>query len=97
MLVRWTYFYKPGSVIEPWLWPERLSGGLGISRVDLKEAGMTKVLRFPASISASPISSDTSPSKKPRHDVFVSVALFSAIGLLASLVAILFGQPGAWY
>jgi hypothetical protein len=97
MLVRWTYFLTPGSVIEPWLWPERLSRGLDISRVDLKEAGMTKVLRFPASISTSPISSDTSPSKKPRHDVFVSVALFSAIGLLASLVAILFGQPGAWY
>jgi hypothetical protein len=58
---------------------------------------MTKVVRFPASISASPISSDISRGTRPRHDVFVSIALFSAIGLLVSLVAILFGQPGAWY
>jgi hypothetical protein len=27
----------------------------------------------------------------------VSIALFSAIGLLVSLVAILLGAPGVWY
>ena len=36
-------------------------------------------------------------SKKSDHNQFVSIALFSALGLLISLVAILFGVQGVWF
>jgi hypothetical protein len=46
---------------------------------------------------AAPISATTaSPEKSDRREL-VSVALFSGIGLLVSLVAILMGVQGAWY
>jgi hypothetical protein len=38
----------------------------------------------------------TNLPEKPDH-ALVSIALFSALGLLASLVAIIFGVPGEWY
>jgi hypothetical protein len=53
---------------------------------------MPKAVRVSASV---PIS--TASSEKSKSSPFVSIALFSAIGLLVSLVAILMGVPGAWY
>jgi hypothetical protein len=47
---------------------------------------MPKAARIFAPISGS---SDNGP--------LVSIALFSGIGLLASLIAILMGVPGIWY
>jgi hypothetical protein len=66
---------------------------------------MPKVVRFPQSISTPSVSSDKAQAqrqaqrsaRRSEYDAFVSVALFSAIGLLISLVAILLGLPGAWY
>jgi hypothetical protein len=60
------------------------------------ESDMPKVVRFAATIPASyipskPISSDFDFSQ------FVPIALFSGIGLLVSLIAILSGVQGAWY
>ena len=57
------------------------------------------VVRFPESISAPSVSSEKAKadSKRADRDMFVSVALFSGIGLLISLVAILLGISGAWY
>ena len=62
---------------------------------------MQKVVRYPQSISTPSVSSDETQAqrsaKRTENDAFVSVALFSGIGLLISLIAILFGVPGAWY
>jgi len=57
------------------------------------------VVRFPESISAPSVSSEKAKadSRRADRDMFVSVALFSGIGLLISLVAILLGISGAWY
>jgi hypothetical protein len=51
--------------------------------------------RFPQSIPARSVASDE--AKRAELDIFVSVALFSGIGLLISIVAILCGMQGAWF
>jgi len=57
---------------------------------------MTKAVRLASTVPASYI-----PSRPVTSDFdfsqFVPIALFSGIGLLASLVAILSGVQGAWY
>jgi hypothetical protein len=53
---------------------------------------MSKAARFPTSIPASRIS-----SRESDHHQLVSIALFSGIGLLVSLVAVLFGVQGMWF
>ena len=53
---------------------------------------MPKATRVSVSV---PIS--TASSEKSKSSSFVSIALFSAIGLLVSLVAILLGFAGVWY
>jgi len=52
---------------------------------------MPKAARISQSISRSS-SSDNSDSAQ-----FISIALFSGIGLLISLVAVVMGVQGAWY
>jgi hypothetical protein len=46
---------------------------------------------------STPISASTDSAKKSDSNQFVSIALFSGIGLLISLVAILFGVQGVWF
>jgi len=58
---------------------------------------MPNVIRFPSPISASPISSDKSDSRRSDYDAFVQIALFSGIGLLISLLAVVFHLSVAWY
>jgi len=53
---------------------------------------MPKVARVSA-----PISIPTARSSQSDSNQFVSVALFSGIGLLVSLIAVLSGVQGAWY
>jgi hypothetical protein len=53
---------------------------------------MSKAARLAVSRPASTVSSDKSDSHQ-----LISVALFSGIGLLVSLIAVLLGVPGAWY
>jgi hypothetical protein len=53
---------------------------------------MSKVVRFPQSISAS----SASTGKRSDRDQLVSIALFSGIGLLVSLIVVLFGVAGVW-
>jgi hypothetical protein len=52
---------------------------------------MSKVVRFPQSILV-----DKATSKRSDRDQFVSIALFSGIGLLVSLIVVLFGVAGVW-
>lgn len=54
---------------------------------------MPKAARVAASI---PVSAEAA-SEKSDSGQFFAVALFSGIGLLISLVAIIVGVPGAWY
>jgi hypothetical protein len=67
------------------------------------ERAVPNVIRFPPSISKPAISSehsaasDIAAAKRSARDLFVSVALFSAAGLLVSLVLLLLGVPSAWY
>jgi hypothetical protein len=58
---------------------------------------MPNVVRFPQSISAPSAASGEAAGKRSARDLFVSVALFSAVGLLVSLVMVLLGVSGAWY
>jgi len=53
---------------------------------------MSKVVRVSPSIPASNVS-----SKESNHYQLISIALFSGIGLLVSLVAVLFGVQGMWF
>jgi uncharacterized membrane protein len=61
---------------------------------------MPKAIRIstdiPASTAPSLPASTVSPEKSESHQL-VSIALFSGIGLLITLVAILFGVQGAWF
>jgi hypothetical protein len=52
---------------------------------------MSKAARLVVSRPASTASSDSS------SDELISIVLFSGIGLLITLVAILFGVQGAWF
>jgi hypothetical protein len=56
------------------------------------EFEMPKVARISQSI----LVSTASPQKLDDHPL-VPIALFSGIGLLASLIAVLMDVPGAWY
>jgi hypothetical protein len=44
-----------------------------------------------------PISASTGSSDRSDSSSLVSIALFSGVGLLASLIAILMGVQGVWY
>jgi hypothetical protein len=54
-------------------------------------AVMPKAARISTSV---PVSST---SENSDRDQFVSIAIFSGIGLLISLVAVIMGVQGAWY
>jgi tellurite resistance protein TehA-like permease len=60
------------------------------------EADMPKAVRISAPISA-PISGSTTSAAKSESHPLVSLALFSGIGLLVSLIAVLMGVQGVWY
>jgi hypothetical protein len=46
---------------------------------------------------STPVSASAAGSRKSDGSQLVTIALFSGIGLLVSLVAILMGMPIAWY
>jgi len=52
---------------------------------------MSDLVRFDA-----PVRSLTASSRQSDQGDFVPVALFSGIGLLASLMAVLFGMQSVW-
>jgi hypothetical protein len=60
---------------------------------------MLKAVHLSASIPASKVASPASKVTSSESDSqqLVSIALFCGIGLLVSLVAVLFGVQGAWY
>ena len=65
--------------------------GRGIFITDFTwSAAMPKAARIPTSV---PVSSETEQSDTGQ---FVSVALFSGIGLLISLIAVILGINGVW-
>jgi hypothetical protein len=53
---------------------------------------MSKVVRVSTSIPAS-----KSSSRESEHHQLISIALFSGIGLLVSLIAVLLGVQGIWF
>jgi hypothetical protein len=61
------------------------------------ELDMPKAARISARIPASSVPASTASSEKSESHPLISIALFSGIGLLVSLVAILMGVQGAWY
>jgi hypothetical protein len=60
---------------------------------------MPKAERISSSISAPLISTERSAISAKRSDTseLIGVALFSGIGLLVSLVAVILGVQGAWF
>jgi hypothetical protein len=56
------------------------------------EPDMPTAVRVSAAIPASKTASD-----KSDYNQFVSIALFSGIGLFVSLVAVILGVQGVWY
>jgi hypothetical protein len=59
------------------------------------EPDMPKAARISAKIAVTPVSS--AASEKSDSSDLVSIALFSGIGLLVSLVAVLCGVNGIWF
>ncbi|MBV9559265.1 MAG: hypothetical protein JOY90_02210 [Bradyrhizobium sp.] len=57
---------------------------------------MSKIAPLFASIPVSRVSFAKPAPSEADHDSFIAVALFSGIGLLASLLAILSGVQGVW-
>ena len=57
---------------------------------------MSKAVRLTAAI---PVTDGASrdASQASKHNEFVPIAIFSGLGLLISLVAVLFGAQGAWF
>jgi hypothetical protein len=91
-LVLRTYFTEPIRRIEPSSHPRRHLEGQGYSNLYLGVPDMPKAARISV-----PVPASTASSEKSGSGALVSIALFSAIGLLVSLVAILLGVPGVWY
>ena len=60
---------------------------------------MSKAVRLTASIPVSDVVSRDSSvaSRESKPNEFVPIAIFSGLGLLISLVAIVFGVQGAWF
>lgn len=60
---------------------------------------MPKAARIFPSISAPRIYTDRSaiPAKRSDTSEFIAVAIFSGVGLLVSLVAVILGIQGVWF
>jgi hypothetical protein len=59
---------------------------------------MPKVARIAGKIPASTaLPASTASSEKSDNNTFVSIALFSGLGLLVSLIAVLLGVSGVWF
>jgi hypothetical protein len=59
---------------------------------------MPKVARIAVKIPASTaLPASTASSEKSDNSTFVSIALFSGLGLLVSLIAVLLGVSGVWF
>jgi hypothetical protein len=86
-------FGKPACGLEPLSQVARpfLRAG-NIFQIYLLEPGMSKVVRVSTSIPAS-----KSSSRESEHHQLISIALFSGIGLLVSLIAVLLGVQGIWF
>jgi hypothetical protein len=89
----WRYFEILCRRIEPVRPWKRPCGGQRISTI--YETGNLKMLKAARSYQSIPESA-TSSEKSESHPL-IPIALFSGIGLLVSLIAILMDSPGAWY
>ncbi|UVO39911.1 hypothetical protein KUL72_16885 [Bradyrhizobium arachidis] len=60
---------------------------------------MPKPARIPAPISEPRIYTEHSavPAKHSDMSEFIGVAIFSGVGLLVSLVAVILGMQGSWF
>jgi hypothetical protein len=89
--VRRTYFRETAFRLEPLSRVPRHFGWAGnIFQTYALEPDMSKAVRV--SIPASKVS-----SRESDNHQLISIALFSGIGLLISLVAVLFGVQGMWF
>jgi hypothetical protein len=68
-----------------------------ISKSSISKSSISRSSISRSSISRPSEVPDTAAAKRSALDLFVSVALFSAAGLLVSLVLMLLGVSGAWY
>lgn len=86
------YFAERGLRLEPSSRLRRHFQGQGhFEHVCIGEPDMPKAVRL------SPlISTPAASSEKSNNNQLISIALFSSIGLLVSLLAVLMGVSGAW-
>jgi hypothetical protein len=88
-----TYFLNLPTRVEPWSKQARhLEGGGAFDDVCIGEPDMPKIIRISA-----PIRASTASSQKSDSHQLVSIALFSGIGLLVSLIVMILGVSGVWY
>jgi hypothetical protein len=91
-LVRPTYFFDArANFLNLHRSCQDIPHGQGFLKPVNWRAAMPKAARISAS---APVSSASGRSTSSQ---FVSIALFSGIGLLISLIAVLLGVEGAWY
>ena len=60
------------------------------------EPEMSKAIRLTAAIPVTDVASRDA-SQASKHNEFVPIAIFSGLGLLVSLVAVICGVQGAWF
>jgi hypothetical protein len=89
-LICGTYFPILRRSIEPREWVPTHPGGPGIFDC-IEEPDMPRAVRVSTQIPAS-----TASSEKSESHPLVSIALFSGIGLLISLIAVIIGVSGVW-
>jgi len=90
-----TYLMELSGCIEPSSQLPRHFQWLGIFATNIfGEPDMPKAARISAKIAVTPVPSAASETSDSRD--LVSIALFSGIGLLVSLVAVLCGVNGVW-
>jgi hypothetical protein len=91
-LISGTYFPIVQRSIEPWQWVPRHPGGPGIfDHLYIGEPDMPKAVRV-----STPIPASTASSEKSDSHPLVSIALFSGVGLLVSLIVVILGVSGVW-
>jgi hypothetical protein len=74
----------------------RLPIGWAIFETDGLEPEMSKAVRLSAAIPVTNVLSRDA-SQAAKHNELVPIAIFSGLGLLISLVAVICGVQGAWF
>jgi hypothetical protein len=92
-IIQWTYFAELTLRVEPLSSSADIFNRAGDfdHRCIVGGPDMAKFIRI-----STPVTASDASSRKSDSSPLVSIALFSGVGLLVSLLAVLLGVPGVW-